>query len=142
MPVAEAVNGEPVLSGRVYIAPGGEHLTLSSHNGAVHFTCNDAPPIWGVRPAADPLFATVAELFGARSVGVVLTGMGRDGAEGLRLIRAAGGLAIVQSPQTAVVAGMPSAAIEHAGFDECAPVEQIASAIARASVKVQELVDA
>ena len=85
-----------------------------------------------MRPAADPLFTSVAEVFGARAVGVVLTGMGRDGADGLRVMRGAGAAALVQDRDTSIVWGMPQMALQLAGADGVVPLPQMAAAIARA----------
>jgi two-component system chemotaxis response regulator CheB len=128
--VREAKDGERLVSGTVYVAPGGLHLGLAARQGGPSVTVHDGPPVWGVRPAADPLFASVATLFGPRSVGVVLTGMGRDGAQGLRAIRRAGGRSIVQTPASAVVKGMPTAALSEGGADQVVPLPDIAGAIA------------
>src|SRR4030088_438787 len=95
LPVAEAVDGEAVLENHVYLAPGGFHMTMRNDpdSGAATISLDTSPTIWGVRPAADPLFVSASEAFGANAIGVVLTGMGRDGAEGLPRIRPAGGKA-------------------------------------------------
>lgn len=135
IPIAEAEDGEPVVSGRGYVAPGGLHMTVIDDGSGPSIKLDDSPPMWGVRPAADMLFRTAARVFGASTVAVVLTGMGRDGAEGTRLIRDAGGRAIVQDRDTATIFGMPQAAIQIAGADHIAPLTQIGSLIA-------ELVDA
>lgn len=130
MPVQEVREGMPLMGGHVYIGQGGLHCEIAKRAGAVQFVLNDGPTLWGVRPAADPLFASAARLFGDHAIGVVLTGMGRDGAEGLRHIRQAGGVGIVQDTDTAVIPGMPTAAREHAGADHVLPLQQIAQAVA------------
>jgi two-component system, chemotaxis family, protein-glutamate methylesterase/glutaminase len=127
--VGEAINGKELLENRVYVAPGGLHLTLGGESGNASIRLDNSPAIWGVRPAADPLFFSVADIFGRSAVGVVLTGMGRDGAEGLRRIRAAGGKAIVQDRESSVIYGMPQAALAAAGADRIAPVSEIAPLI-------------
>jgi two-component system chemotaxis response regulator CheB len=132
LPVAEARAGEPILSNHVYVAPGGRHLTVAADAGAPRLVLEDGPPVHGVRPCADLLFQSVARRFGANAVGVVLTGMGKDGAEGLRLMRREGAFAIVQDQSSAVVYGMPRAALQCAGADEVTPLPGIVPAIVRA----------
>jgi two-component system chemotaxis response regulator CheB len=86
--VAEAIEGKLLRENRVYVAPGGYHMTVTGGPGNATIQLdNNTAPMWGVRPAADPLFFSVAGTFGAAAVGVVLTGMDRDGAEGLKRIR-------------------------------------------------------
>jgi len=101
-------------------------MRLGGEAGNASIQLDDSAPIWGVRPAADPLFYSVADTFGRASIGIVLTGMGRDGAEGLRRIRDAGGRAIVQDRDTSVIYGMPQAALAAAGADRIAAVSEIA----------------
>lgn len=129
LPVTEAEAGDPLLADRVYLAPGGRHMVLTGHPGAASIMLYDAPPIWGVRPSADPLFRSVAERFAGQSIAVVLTGMGRDGADGTRAIRDAGGRAVLQDRATSTIFGMPNAAFQTAGADRVAPLNEIAPAI-------------
>lgn len=115
--VAEAEDGEPLKEDRVYLAPGGYHMRLDGEPGAATIRLDTSPTVWGVRPAADPLFSSAAAVFRAAVIGVILTGMGRDGAEGLRQIRSAGGTAVVQDRDSSIVYGMPQAALSLAGAD-------------------------
>lgn len=110
LPVREAQSGEPLLAGQVYIAPGGRHLTVSAEGEGARLQLSDTPSEHGVRPAADPLFRSVAKAFGARALAVVLTGMGRDGSAGLREVLGAGGRGLVQDRASSAVYGMPSQA--------------------------------
>lgn len=128
--VSEAQEGETVEVNHVYLAPGGQHMRLAKGaDGRWHITLDDGPTIWGVRPAADPLFTSVAAHFGRQCVGVVLTGMGRDGSDGLHAIRSAGGGGIVQDKGTSTIYGMPHAALLRAGADRVAALEDVAPAV-------------
>ena len=127
--VTEARHGDRIEHARVYVAPGGMHMRVIDVNGVPLIALDKTPPIWGVRPSADPLFRSAAQRFGASLVGVVLTGMGRDGAEGLRAVRDNGGYAIVQDRETSIVYGMPQAALSTAGADRTLPLSAIAAEI-------------
>ena len=130
LPVSVARNGEPVMSGHIYLAPGDRHMTVAMRENGPTIQIDDGPAICGVRPSADPLFASVARAFGTNVVGVVLTGMGRDGSDGLRAIRAAGGGAIVQDRASSIIYGMPRAALASAGADRVVAPRLVGTAVA------------
>ena len=129
LPVKEAEQGMRIEHGRVYLAPGGKHMKVVLIESIPTLALDDSPPIWGVRPSADPLFRSASEIFGSEVIGVVLTGMGRDGAAGLKAIRDAGGRGIVQNKETSIVYGMPQAALTAAGADRVSPLHDVAAAI-------------
>lgn len=128
--VHEAADRDAILAGHAYIAPGGFHMRVSGTAAAPTLSLDRGIAEWGVRPAADPLFKSASMVFGASTIGVVLTGMGRDGAAGLSTVRKSGGQGIVQHRDSAVIAGMPDAALREAGADRVAMLDQIADAIA------------
>ena len=129
MPVAEGVDNEVIAANRVYLAPGGVHMVVADSDAGPVVRLDSGPPVWGVRPAADPLFKSVAKIFGKKTIGVILTGMGRDGAEGLRVLRAAGGAAMVQDESSSLIYGMPQAALAAGGADHVVGVSDIATTI-------------
>ncbi len=109
--VHEARSGDLLLAGRVLICPGNRHMMVRRMPRGDMAILSDGPPVNGHRPSADVLFHSVAQEFALTAVGVLMTGMGDDGAEGLGAIKAAGGMTIAQSEDTCVVSGMPRAAI-------------------------------
>ncbi len=127
--VCEARDGDLVRPDVAYVAPGGQHMRVLPTVDGPRLVLEHGPTVWGVRPAADPLFTSATDVFGNQLVGVVLTGMGRDGAEGLRVVRAAGGYGVVQDPEQAVIPGMPNAALRHAGADITAAIGDVAAAV-------------
>ena len=127
--VLEAEDGMPIRADHAYVAPGGRHMYVSVHDGERVIRLGDEPSVWGVRPAADPLFESVAREFGTSAVGVVLTGMGRDGAAGTEAIRRAGGTVFCQSLDTAIAQGMPRAAAEVVGPGGVLDLAAIAPAV-------------
>lgn len=115
----EAVHGEPVKPGHIYIAPGGKHMIIERKSSVASIVLDDGPPVHFCKPSIDTFFNSAAAAFGPGLLGVVLTGMGVDGAAGVNVIAGAGGAAIAQDEKTSVVWGMPGAAA-HTG--QCSAV--------------------
>jgi two-component system chemotaxis response regulator CheB len=133
LPVHEAVEGEPVLPGRVYIAPGGKHMVLRRAREADQaiIGLNENPPENSCRPSVDVLFRSMAAHYGGNILAVVMTGMGSDGCEGVRAMKRAGCRCLTQSEETCVVYGMPMVVDEAGLSDERVPLPLLASRIAR-----------
>ncbi|PID38117.1 MAG: chemotaxis response regulator protein-glutamate methylesterase [Proteobacteria bacterium] len=127
--VCEAEDGQPLRRGLVYIAPGGRQMRLVGTRSAASIELTDDPPEHSCRPAVDYLFRSVATVFGATALGVIMTGMGADGAAGLRLLKRAGAWTLAQDKETCVVFGMPAEAIKAGAVDETLPLERIAPRI-------------
>lgn len=127
--VVEGKDGLPLRPGLAVIAPGGWHLVLEE--GGKYGVCrlSDAPPENSVRPAADPLFRSVAKVFGGAVVGAILTGMGKDGTEGARALRAQGATILSEAPETCVVYGMPRVVFEAGLVDRQLPLYEMARAL-------------
>jgi two-component system chemotaxis response regulator CheB len=123
--VHEGQDGEPLARGKVLLAPTGRHLLVG--DGLVRLS--DAPPVDTFRPSVTPLFLSAAHAYGPRVCGVILTGMGRDGAEGMRAIREGGGTTIAQDESTSTVFGMPRAAIEIGAVERILPLDEIPRAL-------------
>jgi two-component system, chemotaxis family, protein-glutamate methylesterase/glutaminase len=124
--VKEAEDGDELRPGRVLIAPGDRHLSLAGQRAAPVCRLIDGPLVSGHKPAVDVLFASVAEVAGARAVGALLTGMGRDGADGLLAMRKAGARTVAESEASAVVFGMPKVALEMGAAEDAIPLSGIA----------------
>ena len=132
--VKEASETDFIERGRVLVAPGGKHLEVNAH-GQIQF--NNDPPLWGVRPSADVMMRSLAALFGSRVLGVVLTGMGRDGAIGAKAIKEKGGTCFAQDEQSCVVYGMPRAAVQSGGVARSCSLQEMATAVARQILVMQ-----
>jgi len=130
--VSEAVHGEPVQPGHAYIAPGGWHMAIGGKPGAPEVRLDQGEPVNRHRPSVDVLFRSVARYCGPRAAGVILTGMGRDGAEGLGEMQRAGAVTFAQDKASCVVFGMPKAAIDAGHADHVAPADQLAARVIEA----------
>lgn len=126
--VVEAKDGEPILPNRVYIAPGGYHMYVNKNN----IKLDQSPSIHGVRPAVDKLFISAAETYKGRLLACILTGMGKDGADGIKIIKLYGGYTIAQDEESSTVYGMPKAAFETGCIDIVLPENKIPQEITRA----------
>jgi two-component system chemotaxis response regulator CheB len=138
--VCEARDRQPILAGHVYIAPGGQHLLVVRDGARYQCRLSDGDMVNRHRPSVDVLFRSVAQSAGRNSIGVMLTGMGRDGAEGMKEMRDAGAATIAQDENTSVVWGMPGAAWQIDAVQSLHPLPQIAERIVElASAPVDSL---
>jgi two-component system, chemotaxis family, protein-glutamate methylesterase/glutaminase len=125
--VNDAIDGEPLRRGVVYIAPTDRHLLVQ--DGRVRLS--DAAPVNFSRPSVDVLFDSVAKFYGKQAIGIVLSGRGRDGAAGLQAIRYSGGRTIVQAPTDAKFTGMPTAALSRDGIELVLNLEEIGPVVTK-----------
>jgi two-component system chemotaxis response regulator CheB len=131
--VKEAVDGDLVTPGAALVAPGSFHMTVQRAGDGFRVAVRDGPAVCYQRPSVDVLFASVAQAAGAHAVGVILTGMGRDGAEGMLKMHRAGAYTIGQDEASSVVFGMPREAIRAGAVDRVAPLDRVAGEIQRAT---------
>jgi two-component system, chemotaxis family, protein-glutamate methylesterase/glutaminase len=129
--VCEPHEGQYIMAGHVYIAPGGKHLLVERDGARYRCRLNDGPPVNRHCPSVDVLFRSVAQKVGPNAVGVILTGMGDDGARGLKEMRDAGAPTIAQDEASSVVWGMPGAAVKLGAVDEILPLDKVAEAVMR-----------
>ncbi len=130
--VKEAQDGDPVLRGHVLIAPGNRHTLLQRSGARYHVTVKEGPLVSRHRPSVDVLFRSAAQFAGANAVGIIMTGMGDDGANGLLEMRTAGAHTVAESEETCVVFGMPKEAIARGAVEKIVPLGLLAAEIRRA----------
>ncbi|WP_438752420.1 protein-glutamate methylesterase/protein-glutamine glutaminase [Pararhizobium sp. O133] len=127
--VKEAADGDPVLRGHVLIAPGDQHILLERQGARYHVSVKTGPLVSRHRPSVDVLFRSAARSAGANAMGVIMTGMGDDGARGMEEMKQAGAFTVAQDEASSIVFGMPKEAIARGGVDRVVPLDQIAREI-------------
>lgn len=130
-PVREASDGEEIKSGNVYLAPGGKHMKVARRDGTAVIAIEDGPLVNFCKPAVDPMFASAAEVWGNKTLALVLTGMGSDGLAGAKAIVAAGGHVFAQDEATSVVWGMPGQVTNAGLCSAVLPLPEIAGKLTR-----------
>jgi len=136
MSVCEPTDGQQILPGHVYIAPGGLHLLVERRGARYHCKVSDAPPVNRHRPSVGALFSSVAANVGPNAIGAILTGMGEDGARELKEMRDAGARTFAQDEATSVVWGMPGAAVAQGAAQEVVPLNRMATALLQAAREI------
>ncbi len=131
--IKEAAENDTVIPGRALIAPGNRHLLLKRSGARYYVEVKDGPLVSRHRPSVDVLFRSTARYAGKNAVGVIMTGMGDDGANGMKEMRDAGAATIAQDEESCVVFGMPHEAIKRGAVDKVLPLDEIALAVLRAS---------
>jgi two-component system chemotaxis response regulator CheB len=127
--VREAQNGDRVMPGRALIAPGGRHMMLRRSGAQYYVEVADGPLVNRHKPSVDVLFRSVAQIAGRNALGVIMTGMGDDGARGMKEMHDAGARTVAEDESTCIVFGMPKEAIKLGGVDRIVPLDQIPSEI-------------
>jgi two-component system chemotaxis response regulator CheB len=133
--VKEAADGDVVLRGRVLIAPGNLHMMIERSGARYFVSVKEGPLVSRHRPSVDVLFRSAARAVGANAVGVIMTGMGDDGARGLAEMKAAGAFTLAQDEATSIVFGMPKEAIARGCVDRIVPLQHLAQEIRRAAAR-------
>jgi len=128
--VREACNGDRLLPGTVLIAPGGRHLLIKRNGAQYQAEVKDGPPVSRHRPSVDVLFRSVAVSAGSNAIGIIMTGMGDDGARGMREMHDSGARTLAQDEESCVVFGMPNEAIRHGGVDDVMSLERLTATLA------------
>ncbi len=131
--VKEAEDGDSVIAGHALIAPGNYHMTLGRSGGRYNVRLSQDPPVNRHRPSVDVMFQSVAKYAGGNSVGVILTGMGKDGAQGTLAMKEAGAYTIAEDESTCVVFGMPKEAIKLGAVHRVVPLQDIPATMLRTS---------
>ncbi len=129
--VKEAVDGDSIIPGQALIAPGNKHLLLKRSGARYHVEVRDGPLVSRHRPSVDVLFRSTARYAGKNAVGVIMTGMGDDGAKGMLEMKEAGAWNIAQDETSCIVFGMPHEAIKLGGVDQILPLDHLASEVVR-----------
>lgn len=142
MTVQEAKDGQQILRGNVYVAPGDYHLLVVRDGATFRCKVTQEMLINRQRPSVDVLFRSVAQSLGQNTIGAILTGMGKDGAKGIRDIKEAGACTIAQDEQTSVVWGMPGEAVKLGGIDKILPLDEIAENLKILNAQREKEVDA
>lgn len=125
----EGEHGEQIKAGRIYVAPGGRHMVLKAVGSVPTIELDDGPQVNFCKPAVDPMFEAITAIYGSATLGVILTGMGHDGAQGVKLIAGAGGSIVAQDEETSVVWGMPGAAAHTGMCSAVLPLDRIAKTV-------------
>jgi two-component system chemotaxis response regulator CheB len=133
--VKEAEDGDPVIAGRALIAPGNRHMILQRNGARYHVAVKEGPLVSRHRPSVDVLFRSAAQYAGANALGIIMTGMGDDGAKGLLEMKKAGACTVAQNEETCVVFGMPKEAIALGAADRIVPLGAISSEILHVRVR-------
>ncbi|MEG1610284.1 MAG: CheB methylesterase domain-containing protein, partial [Bilophila sp.] len=133
--VKEAENGDKIQNGMVYVCPGGKHLRIDMRGALPHLSVVTEPAAALYKPSASVLMESVGQCMGSRSVGVIMTGMGSDGLEGMKILKSKGGVVLAQNEASCVVYGMPKAIVDAGLADEVVDLEALPDAIMAALYK-------